>query len=402
MMCRKSATSNLIVMLVFGLLVFHTFTYLQNYYNYITTLVVFALVVLLSLHKAGWVVRIKGYNSVIFLYVMTAALILMGIAIRKKDIVYMAGSYLPYVIWPTLFFMVEPLMTPRAKRTFLLLFIGFFAVSVGATLSVLVTDNNAARLLAGVAKGAVREAYYSRGVGGYGFVYGCVFMLYGLIIWLSKEKNKALKACLFLLITVMLVMIVYSSYTIALLLSIIVFVLSIYTKSKRKDATVIFVLVMLSLVFLMVPVLNLIHNIAENLELEWIVKRISQLLNAEETGAFADLKRMQLYKTSLETFASNIFLGGTHIGGHSMVFDHMAVYGLIGGVFCISFFLWLIKFGGGFGKRIGLIYWMFLALLCVNTADTIMMHPMVLFALPLMLSYTAEESEGVKGTQTVP
>lgn len=400
MIRRKSATSNLIIALTFGLLVFHTFTYLQNYYNYLTTLAVFALVVLLSLHKAGWVIRIKGYDGVILLYVVTALLVLMGIVIKKKDIIYMAGVYLPYVIWPTLFFIVEPLMTPKTKRTFLLLFLGSLAISVGATLSVLVTDNDAARLLAGAAKGSVREAYYSRGVGGYGFVYGCVFMIYGVILWLGKEKSKAVKVCMLILIAVMFIMIVYSSYTIALLLSIIVFLLSLYSKSKRKDATVIFGLVILSLVLLMVPVLNLIHNIAESLELEWIVNRTSQLLNAEETGGFADLKRMQLYKMSLETFAGNIFLGGTRIGGHSMVFDHMAIYGLIGGLFCISFFSWLIKFGGKFGKRIGLVYWAFFALLCVNTADTIMMHPMVLFVLPLMLSYVAGESEKTKDIKT--
>ena len=397
-MTHKNGTiSNLIITLVFGLLVFHTFTFFQNFYSFYVTLAVFLLVVVLSIYKSGGRIRFSGHMDMVFLYIMTAILILVGIVIKQKDPVHMAGAYLPYIIWPTLFYISEPLMSSEVKRKLLLIFVILLAVSVASTLSVFITDSNAASLLAGAASDSTREAYYSKGVGGYGFVYGCVFLIFGIVIWTSREESKALKVLLWAMIVLMLVMIVYSSYTIALLLSIIVLMLAVYSKSKRKDATAIFALVVVAVVLLMVPILNLIHELASRLELEWIVNRTSQLLNAEESGGFTELRRMQLYKTSLDTFINNPLLGGNRIGGHSMVLDHLGQYGLFGGLFCISFFAWLIGFEKKSGKRIDLINWMLFALLCINTADTMVMHPMVLFGLPLMLSYDGKKKADKPG-----
>lgn len=388
---KKSVLSNLIITLVFGLLIFHTFTYFQNVYNFYTTLTVFFVVVVLSIYRFGGRVKLSGYVNMVFLYVMTVILIFVGVVIKQENLVYMVGVYLPYVIWPTLYFITEPLMSRNMKRKLLLIFVALIAVSVVATLSVLITDNNAARLLAGAASDATRAAYYSKGVGGYGFVYGCVFLIFGMVIWSSREERKAVKTLLWAMVALMLVMIIYSSYTIALMLSIIVLLLAVYCKSRRKDSTIIFALVVIGVVLLIVPILNLLHDLASSMGLEWITKRTSQLLNAEETGSFGELRRMQLYRISLDTFKSNFLLGGTRIGGHSMVLDHLGQYGIFGGVFCVSFFTWLIGFGKKSGKRIELIYWMFLALLCVNTADTMVMHPMVLYGLPLMLTYDGKK-----------
>ena len=74
-----------------------------------------------------------------------------------------------------------------------------------------------------------------------------------------------------------------------------------------------------------------------------------------------------------------------------MMLDHLAQYGLLGGLFSFSFFRVLHKLGEKKGKRIRAIYWVFIGLLCINTADTIVMLPMVLFVLPMMISYDRNE-----------
>lgn len=390
-MRKKHVLDNLIIMLVLGLLIFHTFTFFQNFYNYFTTLAVFVVVFILSIIKTRGYVKISKKNSVLFLCIMIFVLSIIGIFFKDMDLTYMVGAYLPYAIWPILYAITEPLLTQKKKRSFLLTFALFLTVSVVASLSVLITDNDAARLLAGTAKDAVRYEYYSRGVGGYGFVYGCVFLIFGLSIWADKEKREPIRVLLWILITLMLVMILFSSYTIAVLFALIILVLSVYSRSKRKEATAILVIFLLMAFLLMGPILTVMHNVAQRIGLDWIVKRTAQLIDAQKTGAFEELSRIKLYRESIDIFIKNIWFGGTHTGGHSMMLDHLAQYGLLGGLFSFSFFRVLHKLGEKKGKRIRAIYWVFIGLLCINTADTIVMLPMVLFVLPMMISYDRNE-----------
>lgn len=389
-MRKKHVLDNLIIMLVLGLLIFHTFTFFQNFYNYFTTLTVFALVVCLHIVKNRGYIKISKHNGLPLLCFMIFVVTIIGVFFKEKDLAYMIGAYLPYVIWPIMYTITEPLLEQRDKRKFLLIFVLFLGISVVASLVVLIADNDAARLLAGWADESVRQGYYSRGVGGYGFVYGCVFLVFGLTIWSEKEQNAIVRLLLWILVALMLIMIMFSSYTIAVLFVLIIMVLSAYVRSKRKEATAILVIFMLLMFLLMGPILTVMHDLAQSLGLEWIVKRTTQLLNAQKTGSFEDLSRIKLYKVSLSVFKENFWFGGQHTGGHSMTLDHLAQYGVVGGAFCVSFFGFLNNLGENKAKRIRLIYWLLIVFLCINTLDLIVMIPMILFVLPLMLSYDSK------------
>jgi len=390
-MSKTRITDSVIIILVWSLLVFHTCTFLQIYYNYFTTLAVFTVVLFLCLIKNGGRIKVKTHSGMALLLAIVAVMIVVGTLIKDKELTYMVGGYLPYVIWPILFFVTEPLMDGKGKRTFLLLFTITLSVSLIATLSVLIADHEAARLLAGVARGSVREAYYRRGVGGYGFVYGCVFIVFGLIMWISREDNTVVKAWLWIVVALLVVTVLFSSYTIALLMMMVVLLLSVYSRSKKRQATIMLLIVSLVVFLLIGPLLTAVHNLADNLGLEWVVKRTTQLLNARETGDWLELKRIRLYQKSWNAFKENIWLGGGYDGGHSMVFDHLAQYGLIGGLFCFAFFRWLNKFGKNGGIRTRLIYWVLIVLLFINTTDTIVMFPMILYVLPLMIQSEREK-----------
>ena len=400
-MKKKSTTENLIIVLVFALTVFHTFTFLQNYYSYIVTLLGFLCVLVLCVVNNGGTLRMQLNGRFLFLSCSAALLILEGLLIKGETITYLLGAYLPYMIWPLLYSIVEPLLDHKNKNRFLWLFLVTVLISVAATLSVLATDNEAARLLAGSAKGEIRAAYYSKGVGGYGFVYGCCFLVFGLIMWLYSEKNILSKAILFFVTLLTAVMILYSSYTTALLLTLILVLLTFYSKSKSQKATLVFVLAAISIIALIGPILSAIHQLGENLELEWIVKRTEQLLDADESGSLDGLRRTKLYRYSWEVFKAYPLTGWTKYGGHSMFLDHLARYGVMGGIFAISYFGYLLGFNKKFGKRVGLVYWGLIVLCVINTVDTMVMLPMVLFVLPLMLSYQTEDN-GCENRNTNP
>ena len=335
--------------------------------------------------------RIRPNGRFLFLCSSAALLILEGLFIKGETITYLLGCYLPYIIWPILYSIVEPLLNHKNKNRFLWLFLVMVLISVAATLSVLATDNEAARLLAGSAKGDIRATYYSKGVGGYGFVYGCCFLVFGLIMWLNSEKNILSKAVLFFVTLLTAVMILYSSYTTALLLTLMLVLLTFYSKSKSQKATLVFVLAAISIIALIGPILSAIHQLAENLELEWIVKRTEQLLDADESGSLDGLRRTKLYRYSWEVFKAYPLTGWTKYGGHSMFLDHLARYGIMGGIFAISYFGYLLGFNKKLGKRVGLVCWCVIALSVINTVDTIVMIPVVFFVLPMMLSLTNKD-----------
>lgn len=391
-MSKNKSMDYIIIFLTFILVVFHTFTFLQNYYNFAITLILFGLILLFAFCKSRGVINFRKASHVICLIASVVLIIFIGYFVKGSELFYLVGAYSPYIIWSVLYSITEPLFDNKLKRTFLILFSISFLISAIATLSVVVVDNNASRLLAGAAKYEARTAYYAKGVGGYGFIYGSVFLLYAYILNLQKEKKSFSKFFLLSIIITTSAMIVFASYTTALLFGLIIIFLSIYAQSHRKDATILFILSILAIVILINPILNSIYNIGVTLELDWIINRIGQLIDAEAEGSIDGLKRYKLYMISFNSFIRNPFLGGKYNGGHSFFLDNLAMFGIFGALFCLSFFKYLIVLRKSLGSRIGLIYWMVIALVSINTSDAIVMLPLVLYVLPLMLSYCNKEN----------
>lgn len=389
--------NNLIICASFFLVIFHTCTFLQAYYNFAVTMLIFMTVLVLSLIRSNGVIKMAN-KSIIVLFVFTGLLIFVGTVFMEEDLFNMIGIYFPYILWPTLYMITDRCMDAKSKKTFILCWILFYAISVVATLKVVITDNDAARLLAGAADQTLRMNYYKMGVGGYGFIYGCVFVIYGLSLWKNKEKNKGIKALLFVLIVVTIATIVFASYTLALLLTMIVLLLGVYTRSKRKNATIWFVFAIIAIVLLHRPILMLIQDVASNMNLYWIDNRIGQLINADTEGSVDGLKRMGLYQMSLNSFTSNIFGGGQNIGGHSMGFDLLGKYGIWGGMFTIALFALLNSFRKSIRGRKGMIYLVLMVLMCINTFDSIVLVPMALFMVPLILSLIDFEEKAYEKT----
>lgn len=387
MIQKRSNIDSIVIFLTFLLCVFHTFTYLQNYYNFKITAVIFVLIIFLLLLKNEWWIKTDSPCAVplTYLYVSVALIVFVGILFKEKEILNAVGAYSPILIWATLFVTVPPLMSDRAKKRFLYLYLCTLIVSIIATLSVVIEDNDAARLLAGAASDTLRRKYYAKGVGGYGFVYGCVFLSFGMVILANKE-HWLVKLLLWATVIVTAVMIVYASYTTAVLLILVEFILSFYAKSTSRGATVLLFIMGVLILLCMDPILEFIYNTAVDMELEWIAKRIGQLINAESSGSVDGLKRTQLYMRSLETFAANPLIGGTELGNHSMVFDSLGQYGLVGLNYVTAFACWLYYLGKSMKSRSGLVFLLVFALLAINTMDQIVFLPMVMFILPIMMT----------------
>lgn len=389
---QKLSYDNIIIFLSFILCVFHTFTFCQLYYSFFITLGIFVIIVFLHLLKNKWKIKksYSGSSHLCFLYLAVLFMIFFGVIKHSATVTQMCGKYLPILIWPTLYIIVAPIFSNTGRKKFIYLFLCTVTVSVIATLVVVFKDNDAARLLAGAASEQVRQSYYRLGVGGYGFVYGCVFLVYAMIMLISREKSFVLKILLFSLTILTCIMIVFASYTTALLMMLIEIILSFYAKSKKRGAIVIFVIAVGMIVLFLNPILEYIHKLAIDMDLYWISKRIGQLTDAADSGSVEGLSRTQLYLRSLATFLEHPIFGGTYIGGHSMVFDTLGEYGIFGIGFVLAVSGWILHLFREAKGRNGLIYLLLIVLLTINTIDQIVFIPILFFIFPIIISNCSE------------
>ena len=387
MLKLKLSYDNTIIFLSFILCVFQTFTFFQLYYRFIITLGVFAIIVLLHLMKNNGNLKLifSGSNNLWILCLAVFIIIFLAVTTKGLSLIQACGAYFPILIWPTIFIIVEPILSSKGRKKFVYLFLCTVTVSVIATLAVVSVDNDAARLLAGAASEEERQSYYRLGVGGYGFVYGCVFLVYGMIMLISRETKLILKVLLFSLTALTCIMIVFASYTTAFLMMLIAIILSFYAKSKKKGATILFVIVVITVALLLNPILEYIQKLAMDMDLYWISNRMGQLIGAEDSGSLEGLRRTQLYLRSLDTFFEHPILGGTDIGGHSMVFDSMGRYGIFGMGFVAALIGWIVHLLNEAKGRKGLIYLLLIALLTINTIDQISFIPILFFIFPIMI-----------------
>lgn len=390
-MTTRSTLDSIIIFLSLSLVIFHTFTFLRLHYSFIVTLAIFSLIVLLYLIRGKGLLYYDRNPMIMTVAFFMLIVIFIGIIAKRTNIVNMVGAYLPFLMWPMLYSITEPMLNLKSKKRYIVVFTVFLAISMIATLVVVISDNDASRLLAGAASESVGAMYYKKGVGGYGFIYGCAFVIYSFMLWFQSEKNKLLKIALLAIVITSFMMILYASYTIAFFIAIVSIFLSFIAKSNNKKLMLILLVVIILLAVLLNPILSFIKNIATELELHWIEKRVGQLINAEATGNISTLKRVQLYSQSLKSFFSNILIGGDDVGGHSFLFDIMGRYGLGGLLFGVAYYGLLYKMKKFFKGNIGLIYIVFMVFLTINTMDTIVLLPMVTYMLPLILSFIMQQ-----------
>jgi len=374
----------LIIGVSFVLLIMQTFTFLQNHYSFVFSCLLYIFIIFLMLLKKNSFIQRNSLVALMTTVLVSIAMMLISSA-RGVSLIGYWGEYLPYIIWASLCFFVAPLMDDKTKNIFITLFLCFFAISVVATLTVVIEDNEASRLLAGAATAEERFYYYSKGVGGYGFIYGCVFLLYAIILWRKNIKNKLGKFLLLVLSITMFAMILFASYTTALLFALLIILLASYIGSKKKRSLSM-LLVVFTLIFIFrVPILEGIKNIATQFNLYWIENRLGQLIQSFTSGDITDLRRYELYKTSWDTFLNSPLIGGNSLGGHSMLFDHMGEFGIAGLLFFICQIYIIRVFSKQITKQKSIIFILVILFMCIDTVDTIVLIPLVYFVLPIML-----------------
>ena len=238
-----------------------------------------------------------------------------------------------YTTWPFLFICVIHNFEPKEIKKLLYLVIGICII--GNILSLIQLDKNPeiSRELAGAMEGAEKSYYYKKGVGGYGHVFAMTFFVFSVIRWLKVSTDKREKAFLILVLILNYLFILYASYTTAIAMVLVITGLSLIAGMKGGSRTVILLLAIVLVLVFANPIMEFAYDLAQELELDWVVKRLGQVMDAQSDSDMSALRRYKLYKESWDTFVSKPIFGGVPFegdtyGGHSQILDTFAQYGL--------------------------------------------------------------------------
>ena len=394
---EKSSGFNLnyiIVCATMALALFHISTFFQVYYSFYATcgiaLAIFLFFIIFNF-------RHLNFMDVPLLLVMisSAVIISMGAILKDKSLTEMFGKYFPYILWPLLYRLTRGNVNRKLKAALTVIFIVFFAVSVILTLTTLSVDSNASRLLAGKATESERAAYYAKGVGGYGFVFGSVFISYALVKFGRRINFKPGKIAIIALLAVIAVMVILASYTTAIILFFILVFVSAFTSAKKHN-WIGFVLLFAGALLVILfrnSIFEIFAQLGKSLELPYVENRFTQLLQASDEGSVEGLRRYTLYKESLDAFFSQPLTGAAEVGGHSEIFDLLGMYGVFAIPFIVSQALMFRQMAKDSVFKVEIVYWIFFAYMFIDTVDSIVTIPIVYYIIPFILSYSDDEKE---------
>ena len=394
---EKSSGFNLnyiIVCATMALALFHISTFFQVYYTFYATcgiaLAIFLFFIIFNF-------RHLNFMDVPLLLVMisSAVIISMGAILKDKSLTEMFGKYFPYILWPLLYRLTRGNVNRKLKAALTIIFIAFFAVSVILTLTTLSVDSNASRLLAGKATESERAAYYAKGVGGYGFVFGSVFISYALVKFGRRINFKPGKIAIIALLAVIAVMVILASYTTAIILFFILVFVSAFTSAKKHN-WIGFVLLFAGALLVILfrnSIFEMFAQLGKSLELPYVENRFTQLLQASDEGSVEGLRRYTLYKESLDAFFSQPLTGAAEVGGHSEIFDLLGMYGVFAIPFIVSQALMFRQMAKDSVFKVEIVYWIFFAYMFIDTVDSIVTIPIVYYIIPFILSYSDDEKE---------
>lgn len=294
--------------------------------------------------KPGFFLKPKLY--VLSIYFYSIYTIIMSLFSSKPNVL---NNQLIIIIFLFLgivsFFYVE--VDPKHLIRIFWISIPFWMIWVVRTLVAYAQNPFISRLLAKKFIGI--EYYLHQGIGGYGLVYSAVFILPSIIHLIRSNKLKiSQQLILSVFLSLCIIFIFFSQYTIALTTSILSIMFSFFN-SKKMLLKVIFILPIILIVLfigyynrnvIMDSLIDLTKNTLYSAKLRDIRAKLNN------SGSYESVEvRMGNYTDSIRLFAKYPFFGAIgsneFVGGHSDVLDNFAEYGIFIGILFVFLIVYL-------------------------------------------------------------
>ncbi len=174
----------------------------------------------------------------------------------------------------------------------------------------------------------------ARGLAGFGVTYSLIFFIPVIFHYLKNFRKKA-NTLLTIVVSLIIVNIVLSGYTIALILCVLAIIMYLFLQMKSNSKFLCIMALIILMLFQSLFLPDFLYYISELFGSEQMADHIVEIADilAGKASLF-DLGRVELLKQSWEVFLSNPIYGGQInelvTGGHSTFFDVLGATGLMG------------------------------------------------------------------------
>ncbi len=293
------------------------------------------------LSKTGYSLKVGDLMLILYGSIMALSYIFFGKVYAEFELLY----YIPMLLLFFLPYYMFRFYNSKENRKFLgqLAVVGIVFMIVGAVTSSYYTFLNP-RIMKTISQATDKEyvEYRKVGIGSFGFVYMLMFVIVAIIGEFKKktEAGKLTKLLMVLFCIAAVKCIIDSTFTTALLLSLIGSLLVLISSKKSPQLNVfIYFVVLLSFVVLSQAIGNFLINISlESPDVTMRLREIGSLLLGDDGGDNTE-SRMRAFQISWTCFFEYPLLGFNfvqdpeyRVGGHSEWIDIFAVYGLLGGI----------------------------------------------------------------------
>lgn len=329
---KRKEVKQAVPMLVFLSLIFiyTSSTYLRSQYSFFVAVASYALFYVVSISVGQ---KWRFNNTYLWAGFSVLAIVFYFFAGASDKIALYLSGIIYLTFWVNAFLYLADNYDRKTIKRFAMVNLALLLTNVLTTIRVLEQYPLAARAINGMAEGITEQdvaIYTDMGCGGYGFIYGAVFLTFSLIA-VFHAKDTTLKTKIFSILILILTfqMILLAEFATALLLTVILLLFSLVMNSKRLGLNLVFVgIICCFLVIFGDKILNWIHSAAVFMNIDYLAEKMKMLIYASGNDSMDSLSRTQRYMESINGFFSNPLLGSGTSGGHSQIMDTFSTIGI--------------------------------------------------------------------------
>lgn len=376
--------------------IYSTCTLLQSYYNFYLNFVLMTGFLAFALLDK-FMLKIKTSRILIS---FAAALIMYTALLFFKGLTSLFTLFISTVWYIFFWSMAAFLMIQNYPKKIIFGFITInlliLMISTVTAIGVLREYPFASRDLAGAVDLYMINHLKSLGAAGYGYIYGSVFLVFGMlrILLFNKNRWRIIKAVIIICVLTTIFLVFKASYSIAIFTMLFFILFALLTRRKKSPVVIPLVLFFFILFLFRIQVLNAFISFGEYFEIEAFTMHAKELLEAITYETYEeDIIRVQIWRKALMEFAAHPIVGGSWNGGHSFILKHMALFGVFSFVvfsfiYCV-FKVWS-KFIDKQDMTITVIAFIFITLFNSYAAGE--SSAMIFMLLPMMLYCKSEFS----------
>lgn len=324
--------SDLFLVFLGILFVYNTSTFIRLEFSFYLDVILYALFVMLTVSQGySW----RAFKRpVIIWFILSVATVLLFRAngVESVWMTYLSG-YIHIMFWTAAAIFLMDNYTIADIKKYVVIHTILLGICELATIRALNLYPLAARGMYGHADGIIStDSLHKMGCGGFGFIYGLIFMSQGFIAVLSSgNQSKEYKCFAIVALILALYTVLHAGFSTAIILALAGIACSIfYANNNNKWGLVLTIFVSLLVVVYAKEIVSAAQFLTEKLGIDIVSEKMGKILYALNTENIMSLTRFQVFSISVNGFLRNPIWGSGFAGTDSQLLDIFSYIGIFG------------------------------------------------------------------------